>query len=476
MNTIYIYCDGGFGNRFNNLLNGLFIAKYCNYAPKVIWPVNNWCGATFTDLFVSDLDELKDFNQETFFSQYDTVNFMHWNPFQPDLSVQNPMWINQGITDYMKTQPDKDVFFFSSLLCPWIDRNLLRPLVKELPFQQRILDVADAIVRDKCNNKEFFGIHLRCTDHAKNINFDDYLNKVANAPNSKFFICSDNAEVENKFMQYPNVFKYDKTSYVEKLVDGDWDTVITDSTGANFPFNVNRSSESVVQAMVDLVILSRSTLIETDFRSTFLQTAKLLQDMKATVKLSDIHTSYETDKGTTHSYIETYDVIFGPYQNHNINLLEIGALSCGSLRMFNDFLTKAEIYGVDNWSQQIDHNGRTIDFEFITKNISDKYPRIHLVTCDSTNKDQVDEKINNLKFKFIVDDGDHRPESQFTTFKNFIPYLSNNGTYIIESVYGIVELDEMLKAYIKEQNLPYHVKVVGFFKGQRADDVMLIVR
>jgi hypothetical protein len=102
MNTIYIYCDGGFGNRFNNLLNGLFIAKYCNYAPKIIWPVNNWCGATFTDLFVSDLDELKDFNQETFFSQYDTVNFMHWNPFQPDLSVQNPMWINQGITDYMK--------------------------------------------------------------------------------------------------------------------------------------------------------------------------------------------------------------------------------------------------------------------------------------------------------------------------------------------------------------------------------------
>jgi hypothetical protein len=26
-------------------------------------------------------------------------------------------------------------------------------LVKELPFQQRILDVADAIVRDKFNNK-----------------------------------------------------------------------------------------------------------------------------------------------------------------------------------------------------------------------------------------------------------------------------------------------------------------------------------
>jgi cephalosporin hydroxylase len=198
--------------------------------------------------------------------------------------------------------------------------------------------------------------------------------------------------------------------------------------------------------------------------------------MKATVKLSDIHTSYETDKGTTHSYIETYDVIFGPYQTHNINFLEIGALTCGSLRMFNDFLTKAEIYGIDNWSQTVDHLGRAVDVQSITTDINNNYPRIHLMTCDSTNKEQVSEKLNDLKFKFILDDGDHTPESQFNTFKNFIPYLANNGTYIVESVYGIVELDEMLRTYIKEQNLPYHVKVVGFFKDQRFDDVIIIIR
>jgi len=476
VNTIYIYCDGGFGNRFNNLLNGLFIAKHCNYIPKIIWPVNNWCGATFTDLFDSSLEEFKEFDKETFFSQHDTNNFMHWNPFQPELVVQNPMWIHVGITDFMRTQPDKDIFFFSSLLCPWIDRNLLRPIVRQLDFQQRILDIASSVIKDKCNNKEFFGIHLRWTDHTKNINLDDYLSHVANNQDSQFFICSDSAEVEAKFMQYANTFKYDKTSYVEKLVEGDWNTVIRDSTGANFPYNVNRSSESVVQAMVDLVILSRSTLIETDFTSTFLQVAKLLQEMTSPIKLKDIHTSYETDKGTTHSYIETYDIIFGPYQNHNINFLEIGALTCGSLRMFNDFLTKAEIYGIDNWSQTVDHYGRIIDVPSMTTHINNNYPRIHLVTCDSTNKEQVKEKFDDLKFKFILDDGDHNPQSQFNTFKNFIPYLANNGTYIVESVYGIVELDEMLKAYIKEQSLPYHVKVVGFFKGQRADDVILIIR
>jgi hypothetical protein len=98
------------------------------------------------------------------------------------------------------------------------------------------------------------------------------------------------------------------------------------------------------------------------------------------------------------------------------------------------------------------------------------------VTCDSTNKDQVNEKFNDLKFKFILDDGDHRPESQLSTFKNFVPYMADNGTYIIESVYGLVELEQNLKTYIRENGLPYLVKVVTFFKGGRADDALIIIR
>jgi hypothetical protein len=279
MKQIYIYCDGGFGNRFNSLMNGLFIAKYGNYEPKIIWPINNWCGATFTEIFNSTLEEFREFDQQTFFNQHDTNNFMHWNPFQPDLSVINPMGIYVSITDFMQSQPDKDLFFYSSTMCPWIDKQLLKPILDQLPFQPHILTIADIIIEHNCKDQKFFGVHLRCTDHTKSINLDDYIAHVANTPNSKFFICSDDFEIESKFMQYPNAFKYDKTSYVEKLVEGEWNTTITDSTGANFPYNVNRNSESVVQAMIDLVILSRSTLIATDFTSTFLQSAKLIQEL-----------------------------------------------------------------------------------------------------------------------------------------------------------------------------------------------------
>ena len=279
MKNIYIYCDGGFGNRFNSLMNGLFIAKYCNYEPKIIWPINNWCRASFSELFASDLEEFTEFDPRTFFAQYGSVNFMHLNPFQQAMSVINPMGIHMAITDFIRPIQNNNLFFYCSTLCPWIARELLKPILDQLTFQNRILDTANSIIEQHCKGQEFFGIHLRCTDHAKSINLDDYLMHVANTPNSKFFICSDEAEVESKFMQYPNAFKYDKTSYVEKLVDGNWNTSITDSTGINFPFNVNRNSESVVQAMVDLVILSRSTLIATDFKSTFLQSAKLIQEL-----------------------------------------------------------------------------------------------------------------------------------------------------------------------------------------------------
>ena len=279
MKNIYIYCDGGFGNRFNSLMNGLFIAKYCNYEPKIIWPINNWCRASFSELFASDLEEFTEFDPRTFFAQYGSVNFMHLNPFQQAMSVINPMGIHMAITDFIRPIQNNNLFFYCSTLCPWIARELLKPILDQLTFQNRILDTANSIIEQHCKGQEFFGIHLRCTDHAKSINLDDYLMHVANTPNSKFFICSDDAEIESKFMQYPNAFKYDKTSYVEKLVDGNWNTSITDSTGINFPFNVNRNSESVVQAMVDLVILSRSTLIATDFKSTFLQSAKLIQEL-----------------------------------------------------------------------------------------------------------------------------------------------------------------------------------------------------
>jgi cephalosporin hydroxylase len=199
------------------------------------------------------------------------------------------------------------------------------------------------------------------------------------------------------------------------------------------------------------------------------------------MKLSEIHQKYDTDKGTYHSYIDKYDEIFGPYKYEQLNFLEIGCLTCGSLKMFNEYFSRAHIYGVDNWAQNTDHIGhllsnKGIDLKAIVEEINDSYPRVHLKTCDSTNTDQVKQRLKDVRFKFILDDGDHSLAAQLTTFKNFLPYLEYNGVYIIEDVAHVNELAEQIAQHLKEIHRSMSVEILGWYKGNRADDAILIIK
>jgi len=199
------------------------------------------------------------------------------------------------------------------------------------------------------------------------------------------------------------------------------------------------------------------------------------------MKLVDIHHKYDTDKGTHHSYINKYDEVFGPYKNENFNFLEIGCLTCGSIKMFNEFFTQAHIYGLDNWAQNTDHMGhmlsnKGIDLEQIKRDMDDNYPRVHLKTCDSTNTDQVKTRLGDVRFKFIVDDGDHSRPAQLQTFKNFFPYLENAGTYIIEDVNEVHGLAQDVQNYLNANNVHKDVEIHSWYKGNRADDAILIIK
>lgn len=199
------------------------------------------------------------------------------------------------------------------------------------------------------------------------------------------------------------------------------------------------------------------------------------------MKLNEIHNKYDTDKGTYHSYIDAYDEIFGPYQHEQFNFLEIGCLTCGSIKMFNDFFTRAHIYGVDNWAQNTDHIGhllsnKGIDLKSVIEDIELNYPRVHLKTCDSTNTEQIKQRLRDVKFKFIVDDGDHSLTSQYNTFKNFIPFLESNGVYVIEDVAHVSELAQLITQYLQEYNRVLNVEIKTWYKGNRADDAILVIK
>lgn len=279
MSKAFIYCDGGFGNRYNSLLSGLFLAWACKREPIIIWPQTRWAEASFTDIFDSSLPELKDFNKDTFFTEYNPINLVHWNPWGANQEQHNCMGIYMGIDQFLRDREDRNILLYTSVLCPWVDTNNLKPIIDMVPFQSYITQAADRFIIENFNTKEFYGLHVRRTDHAYQLNEEEFISQMNSNPNNLYFVCSDEQSAEEKFKNAcDNVRTYPKQSYVEMLnPEGGWNTVTSDEFGHQFAFNVKRSKQSVIEAMVDLLILSRSTVINTDHRSTFLQTAVLLK-------------------------------------------------------------------------------------------------------------------------------------------------------------------------------------------------------
>jgi hypothetical protein len=81
--------------------------------------------------------------------------------------------------------------------------------------------------------------------------------------------------VNRRFAELPNCAVYRKTAFPEKLEDtASWQHWITDTEGRRFPYNIKRGAVSVVEGLVDLLILSRTEILVTS-GSTFLATARL---------------------------------------------------------------------------------------------------------------------------------------------------------------------------------------------------------
>jgi len=135
------------------------------------------------------------------------------------------------------------------------------------------------------------------------------------------------------------------------------------------------------------------------------------------ITLADIHQNYPTDKGTGHNYINAYDKLFAPYQHKKINFMEVGILLGGSLEMWNEYFPKANLYGVDDFSQvhtNSDFGGIDVSHDIVVDKLS-KYDRITFIEpVNARNNDIVKDKIGSLSIEFdiIIDDGDHNPTSQ----------------------------------------------------------------
>ena len=133
-----------------------------------------------------------------------------------------------------------------------------------------------------------------------------------------------------------------------------------------------------------------------------------------------------TDKGTnyleSHGYTEFYDDIFSKYAGKEINILEIGILDGGSLKMYNAYFDgKCNIYALDIEDKE----------EFNSDNIK-------TFICDQgSHGDLINFKdtIGDIKFDLIIDDGSHASPHQTTSMYFLHDLLKEDGYYIIEDLH-----------------------------------------
>jgi len=271
MKKVIIFCDGGLGNRLGVLIGGILTSQKLNYTYEICWPKNTWCGCDFTDLFEFNVN-VYDKNINTVFSENESNIFLiHENQTKSNLEIV----FNHDLENINTIlNMDKDVVYYHNRIPEYYSEKEILETLNLLKINKTIYDrVIEQISLYKINKR--IGIHIRKTDFNYIIDESLFFNSISNDFENTYFVCSDDYETEKKFLSLGNVVTFKKKYYVEKLIpDLSWYGQIQDNEGRNFNFNVNRNSESVIEAFIDLLLLSRTKIIKTS-NSSFLQFAYL---------------------------------------------------------------------------------------------------------------------------------------------------------------------------------------------------------
>ena len=163
-----------------------------------------------------------------------------------------------------------------------------------------------------------------------------------------------------------------------------------------------------------------------------------------------------TDKGTCHNYIEIYDKELD--KKDKIVLLEIGIHHGGSLVLWDEWFSDAEIYGIDPY----------FEFNGVLPSSVAKLP-YKIFTIDSTIKNDANIFEDNM-FDYIIDDGVHTSEFQIKTFDIYFNKLSVGGKYFIEDIASNKDLDDLVKHLIN-----FNYKIIDLRHLGRYDDLMIII-
>jgi hypothetical protein len=288
MNTrIHIFCDGGIGNRINALISGLALADRFSLQSTVYWPINTWCGAAFSDIFLNVLDVRTD-ALNSLAGKFSQAKIMLHDEIGAQF-LQVPFasaYDYQSLDDFEhRGLPQSgDLFFYPAVIPQWIPQNLIHESLRRMRFSQHISQCVSDFINQKMK-RSFHGLHLRRTDLRVGLTDPEVMAIVQGNPQEVFFVCSDDPQAEALADAHPNVHARSKAHHVEKMVaDADWISLSKDHEGRNSYGNIQRSRDAMIEGTIDLLILAHSQIVGFS-GSTFQRMARLLGEAAPLVQI-----------------------------------------------------------------------------------------------------------------------------------------------------------------------------------------------
>jgi len=143
------------------------------------------------------------------------------------------------------------------------------------------------------------------------------------------------------------------------------------------------------------------------------------------MSLVDLVNNDRTTKNTIHSYLPLYDNLLLRLKDKAQNVLEIGiSWQGGSIKLWDDYFTNAQIYGID-----IIHMDDIWD-EIIKDKIT-LYTYVDAYNDEWFNSTFLNK---NIKFDFMLDDGPHTLESIIAFIKLYSQLLRYHHLSLISSI------------------------------------------
>lgn len=272
---IISYASGGLGNRILPLASCHDMAKKTERSLAINWEPSKWCNIKFDRLFSNNIENI-DFNKIDLDSTVlyaDHTSVVNECTIHTDrkelLEIANKIGCKpiDSISNVVNEKAENIIVYWCDIMNPF---NQVEDFFSNLSLASPLKEEVAEFSEKNSLDKTVYGIHLRGTDFRTSLEqYDSYIQRAMDQfKDSRFFICSDENSWENELKKkYADrvIIRGQKTYAYKKHPESSWVN------------NVHTTEQSVIDGMIDMVLLSKTNILIHHVGSSFSKCAKCLR-------------------------------------------------------------------------------------------------------------------------------------------------------------------------------------------------------